>query len=277
MRNEYFNNNKALFDLHLLLCGNEKYGPTFSVPTHMRDYHLIHYIANGNLVFVENGISHDVSAGDIFVIYPDTLVSYYTSGSNEDVSCCWVGITGSNVQTYLECAGVTPKNPVIHMDNTDFPSSVNHMVECFEKALDLSELMLNRQLLRCIRSIEKSIKKEVKRYNNSIEYTEDAINFIAKNFMTGITANDVVNYLKLNRSYLYKIFKKHTGQSISQYLVNFRIERAKEFIRNYNFTFSQISEFVGITNIYYFSKLFKQVTGETPSEYKRHVSDNKEE
>ncbi len=266
MKSEFYNQNKDFFNLHLVMCGREKCVPDFKMPPHLREYYLIHYIQQGKVVFEENQKQHIVEEGDIFIIYPDTLSNYYSADVNRQVEFCWIGFMGKNVEDYLEYVGITRENPVVQITNTDFEDTVLKLVQLFEKSHNPSEIQLNSQLLKCFYSIEKSVKPIVK---ERVNYVDTILTYIDDNYMKNITSADIADFVKLNRSYLFKLFKQQTGFSVSQYLIKYRINKACEFFREYDFTVSKVAQMVGIEDIYYFSKLFKRFKGIPPGEYKK--------
>lgn len=81
------------------------------------------------------------------------------------------------------------------------------------------------------------------------------------------------NYLYMNVNYVSRCFQKETGQKFSAYLVNLRVQKAKEILSaNDSEKIKNIAELVGCgNNPYYFSKIFKKCTGMTPSAYTRRV------
>ncbi len=64
------------------------------------------------------------------------------------------------------------------------------------------------------------------------------------------------------------VFKKQTGLTIGQYLLEVRVENAKQKMRDPQLKFYQVSEMVGYEDANYFAKIFKKKTGVTPTEYK---------
>lgn len=64
------------------------------------------------------------------------------------------------------------------------------------------------------------------------------------------------------------MFKKQTGLTIGQYLLEVRVENAKQKMRDPQLKFYQVSEMVGYEDANYFAKIFKKKTGVTPTEYK---------
>lgn len=266
MKKEFYNQNEDILGLRLVMCGHETCIPDFKMPVHLRGYYLIHYIQKGTLIFEENQRKHKLKEGDIFVIYPDTLNNYYSADFNISLEFCWIGFMGDTAEKYLEYAGIKRDNPIAHISNTDFADTILKLVTLFEKKNAPSEIELNSLLLRCFHSIEKSIKPISK---ERINYVDTVLTYIDANYMKDISASDIAEFAKLNRSYLFKIFKQQTGLSVSKYLIKYRINKACEFFKEYGFTISQVAQMVGVDDIYYFSKLFKKVTGITPSEYKK--------
>ncbi|WP_411830663.1 helix-turn-helix domain-containing protein [Paenibacillus macquariensis] len=64
-------------------------------------------------------------------------------------------------------------------------------------------------------------------------------------------------------------FKKHKGSAPIEYLTQLRIEKAKLLIKDTSdLKFKDLSAMVGYNNQYYFSKVFKLITGLTPTEFK---------
>lgn len=68
-------------------------------------------------------------------------------------------------------------------------------------------------------------------------------------------------------NYLSSIFRKEMGQTISQFILNARMEMAKWLLTNRRLTRSDVAQRVGVGDVNYFSKLFKKFTGISPSDY----------
>lgn len=81
----------------------------------------------------------------------------------------------------------------------------------------------------------------------------------------------LADYVYLTPTYLSNLFKKTTGYTIGQYLVEVRIGEAKRMIKNPEYKLYQIASLVGYEDSDYFTKIFKKKTGMTPSEYRKKV------
>ncbi|WP_312729295.1 helix-turn-helix transcriptional regulator, partial [Enterococcus sp.] len=66
-------------------------------------------------------------------------------------------------------------------------------------------------------------------------------------------------------TYLSKIFKEATGVSPINYLIEIRLKRAKDMLKNDNLTIKEVASAVGYQDAYHFSKSFKKLYGVSPS------------
>jgi AraC-like DNA-binding protein len=109
--------------------------------------------------------------------------------------------------------------------------------------------------------------KEVNEYNYSNSRKVDKIiNYMTENYMENLTIEQIAEHCKISPSYLGSIFKKVTGKSTIEYLINIRINKSKSLLRD-GFSVSETSKLVGFNDIYYFSKAFKKHEGISPSQY----------
>lgn len=268
MRKEFFNK-KSELDLYVVNCGYEDCCPNFVCHPHRRSYYLIHYIVKGSGYYEVNRKKHAVSEGDIFIIYPNEYVSYYSEDRNgEPWSFCWIGFDGEGAEKYLSETFIPKRVHTLSLKDKRFPMYVSGCLDYTEANKNtLSQLELNVHLIRILSLLQKHSSREASKDEPS-QIIESAIKYIEFNYMNGITPKDVCAYLYLDRSYVYRLFKKYTGYSPEKYIINFKINKSVDLIKTKKYSLGEIAEFVGISNIYYFSKLFKQTVGITPSEYR---------
>ncbi len=89
-----------------------------------------------------------------------------------------------------------------------------------------------------------------------------------------LSLSEIASYVGLNPSYLSAEFSKSQGVSLINYLMDFRIEKAKKLLLRGSEKIADISPLVGYINPTYFSTIFKKSTGYTPSEFRRvHISE----
>lgn len=93
--------------------------------------------------------------------------------------------------------------------------------------------------------------------------------YINQNYSRDIALRDVADHLGISESYLSRVFKKDTGDSFSNYILNVRMEAALELMKNTNYKVYEIAGMVGYNNVEYFSRQFKKVTGKSPGAFMR--------
>lgn len=83
---------------------------------------------------------------------------------------------------------------------------------------------------------------------------------------------DVTKVFHYNYAYLSRLFKKQTGTTLNRYVLEKKLELAKQLIENNDFlSMTQISGMAGFTDRRYFLRAFKEYTGMSPSEYKQSI------
>lgn len=93
--------------------------------------------------------------------------------------------------------------------------------------------------------------------------------YIQKNFRKCISIKEIAENLNFSVDYLSHIYKDSTGQSPIKYLIALRMNEAKRLLSvNNDLSVKAVGKLVGYDDQYYFSRLFKKVTGSYPSEYK---------
>jgi len=94
-------------------------------------------------------------------------------------------------------------------------------------------------------------------------------NYIAKNFMDdSLSIGDISGYLHMSASHVCTMFKKETGETINSHLTEYRLNKAKQYLRETLFTASEISTKVGYRDSSYFGRIFRKRVGMTPNEYR---------
>lgn len=94
--------------------------------------------------------------------------------------------------------------------------------------------------------------------------------WIAEHYDQPAELSHLASLVYLTPSYLSKRFKSETGMTITDYLIEVRIKKAKQLLRQANdMKIHEVGSVVGYPDPAYFNKLFKRIVGVTPNEYKR--------
>ncbi len=100
----------------------------------------------------------------------------------------------------------------------------------------------------------------------------DAIKeYIHDNYEHELNANDIAEKFYINTSYLSSMFKAKTGINMGKYIEDVRMEKAKAYIANKDWTITEVASRSGYADSGYFSRVFKKYTGRTPKQYREEL------
>jgi len=94
-------------------------------------------------------------------------------------------------------------------------------------------------------------------------------NYIREHYAKNLSLDEIVGSAELSNAYGSSIFKKETGMTITNYLIQVRMEEAQRLIRETNLTVNEIAYKVGYNDTRYFSKLFIKTVGIKPVDYRK--------
>jgi len=99
-------------------------------------------------------------------------------------------------------------------------------------------------------------------------YIEAALSDISARYMMDLSADAVAERLKISGDHLTRLFKRATGLTFNEYLTRFRMRRAMELLRDPSVRIGEVADLCGYRDARYFSTLFRQTVGLTPSEFR---------
>lgn len=112
-------------------------------------------------------------------------------------------------------------------------------------------------------------EKEAPRGGRGLSGQQEAIrSFIDRNFMYDLSVQDMANELGYSEAYFCKLFKQYFGQSFVSYLTEYRISRAVRMMEDTSVSVKEAGRAVGYPDPNYFTKVFKRVMGQNPSEFR---------
>ncbi|WP_181347240.1 helix-turn-helix domain-containing protein [Thalassobacillus sp. CUG 92003] len=172
------------------------------------------------------------------------------------------------------------KNLMISMITLLVRTSVEAGVEQ-EEAYSLGDFYINLlesidtldRLLILEKNIYHSYFNRVKKQDRSTVYTPlvaRTIQYVSKHLSESISLDDIAGEFKVHPNYLSSLFKKETGDTLSQYINRQRIKEAKELLINTDYSLLEISTLMGFNTQSYFARIFKRHEGVPPNEYRRH-------
>lgn len=139
---------------------------------------------------------------------------------------------------------------------------------------------LRRALSKAMTSIEKEHhpeKRNLAGAKNRADKPEEIVllvqDYLRENYMQEFNLEEIARNFNFTSSYLSKIFLKHTGEPPSKYVIALRIQAAKHLLGSQReLSIKEVAERVGYPDQFYFSRIFKQLTGCTPKEFQSGIA-----
>ena len=243
--------------------------------------HDLHFVASGNGALVINDNEYHLEKGDVLLVYPGEGFGVYTEGDKDFVRY-FIHLDFYNTNNLKRKTPVLPNGEkwprlvhiktdaeiraicsaiVYHMHN---PSTACSIITSGELKTLLG-LVLNTYL----NTKDSHQFRGIKSYKNIIK----AEKFIRANYQRDITLQDMAREANLSETYFGNIFKKILGKSPIDYLTGTRINHAKRLFIETDYNISEISSLVGYEDSHYFSYIFKQKEGISPSEFLASLSE----
>lgn len=262
-----------LSDLNLYQCGTQICeAGHFNGPA-VRPYYLLHFIMSGSGIFQTNGQTCYLNQGDAFLICPNRL-SYYCADPNTPWTYAWIALDGIKAEEYFSRAGLTVKTPVYHAKNAEIIQKSLLKVVNYTKSNSYSELrllgLLYLFLAELIKQNESSTSLSI---SPKEEYLQKIVRYIHVHIWDKITVAELAAHAGLDRSYLYKIFKQSLKTSPQEFILNVKLQHARELLTTTDMTVGNIARSVGYQDQLAFSRIFKRKYGCSPKNYRYRKGD----
>lgn len=232
--------------------------------------HVLIYCVNGIGWYEVNGEKYIVTANHFFIL-PAGKPHAYGADENTPWTIYWVHFSGAHATIYAT-GTLRPQEiqPNIH-------SRINYRNQIFEEIFNTLNNGYSRESLRYVSSLLHyylASMRYINFYRQSNKNTESdgmiaaAIHYMKENIEKHLTLNDLATYTGYSLTHFSSLFKQQTGESPLAYFNRLKIEVSCQMLNDTDMHINQICHKVGITDCYYFSRLFRRITGLSPREYR---------
>lgn len=281
-RNKYYHcleyDHEQEGELYLVACGMEHCDPGVTYGPDLRDCWHLHAVRSGTGTLRTGGQIFHPGAGQLFLL-KDNEVAEYTADSHDPWNYCWVTFNGPKASRLLEEIGFS--DGVYVLDSSAEPREFFELVQRMHETPEMnyvSDLRRRGILLEFIalamQATETPEQRMERRADHSPQfYIQRGIDFIHYNYAT-ITVTDIVEYIGFTRSYFSTMFKKQTGMSPQQYLIDYRIEQSCRLLRDTRLSMQEIACRVGYEDPLNYSRAFRRAKGISPTQYREKEQDS---
>ena len=150
-----------------------------------------------------------------------------------------------------------------------FYTALENIYETADSSDYIRDMKINDGLAKILSLImAESWQPDMQRKDTKKQNIIQIKNYLDEHFMESIPLSTLAEMIYINKFYLVKTFKQQFGLTISQYIQQKRITRAKHLLRFTNNSIESIGAECGMEQPHYFSRTFKKIEGISPSQYR---------
>lgn len=235
------------------------------------DQFILIYCVAGKGMYNIKGQTFNVSENQYFIL-PKNETHYYGADNNDPWTIYWLHFRGKLAKYFY----VGHNGPIDIHPAPD--SRIQDRIEIFEEIFNTLNSGYSMDNLRYASSLLYHFLgtfKYMREYRNAITKAEttynvsdSVIHYMKENIEKRLNLNELAKISGLSPSYFTMIFKKDTGHSPISYFNLLKIQHACRLLDTTNMKINQICHKIGMSDSFYFSRLFSKIMGISPSEYK---------
>lgn len=227
---------------------------------------IFFYCIDGEGTICINKKRYRLHAKEAFCI-PGGREHYYYADKTNPWSILWVHFFGEDVKFYPLDACKVVSFPASHATNR-MMYLFDLLFRVLEEPYSLGNFAYMTQVLSLILS-ETYLKERKDKVSEQNVQVSNIIRYMNNHLEENLTLDDLVERFQLSKSYLNVIFQKYTKKAPMDLFVTLKMTEACKLLKTSDMYIYEVASAVGYKDQYYFSKIFKKVTGTSPTEYKR--------
>jgi AraC-like DNA-binding protein len=260
-------------DLYVTDIGHFPHAPRHFVERPEGRAEAILIYASGGVGWCEmEGKEWCVTEGSALLIPPGTPHVYGADASDPWV-IWWVHFGGVRMLDYLRVLGVSAARPLL------FVPDVHRILDAFAETYawvtqgytEVSQVGLSTSLVRLLGLLRGHQRSPDARTRRTEELVRRTIRFMRDHLAETRSLRELADLAELSVPHYSALFRRLTGSSPGRFYSQLKIQRACELLDTTDRPIASIAEEVGYPDPFHFSRIFKQVVGKPPSEYRRVV------
>lgn len=251
-------------NLSILEVGRQACPPGHAWSLYLLDRTVIHFIESGKGTFVCDGKTYRLKKGDAFYIPTHTRGSY-KADETEPWRYTWIYFKGESGDKFYEDLGLTKKTPIYTSSDCE---TVNEAIEQLERqSVSGGGYAVMSGLYSVLHAMATHNNTATGKKKSGEEYITACRKYIASKSCEKVSVNDLCRLVKIDRTYLYRLFQAYYKTGPKEYILKTKLETAKQLLTESPLSVSEVARMVGYEDPFAFSKQFKQHFGISPRDY----------
>ncbi len=234
----------------------------------LQEYQII-YITSGQGVFESERYKQTiVKAGTLIILFPNER-HRYKPDSHTGWDEYWVGVKGIIIDNLQATRYLRPEAPCMYIGFNDNVFNIyNCIIEQTKKEKPGYQPLVSGAVFYLIGLCHAFVKQNDAENKDEVNIINKAKLLFRSNISAVYSVEQAAMELNVSYSRFRKLFKNYTGLSPGQFYLQLKIEKGKDLLINGNILIKEISEELNFESSFYFSRIFKEKTGLSPTEYR---------
>jgi len=230
--------------------------------------YTLHIILRGKGYYSHGDVKHELKENDFFLIAPAETVSYYPD-AKDPWEYIWFGFTGEEAGGFLDELNLS-ESPVGALKNTKKIQTLFERLKDEKQRMALNSFGYYAIFMGIFAELlDQRIFPVHHSARDSNATLQQALNYISEHYSEDISIAELSSFLYVNRTTLFKAFKKAFNLSPQQYIIEYRLRIAQQHICETKLPLTTIAEKCGFPCYSHFSRIFASKFGCSPSKMRK--------
>ncbi len=257
-------------NLYVTQCGLTECTRSHERVLHTPAHYSIHFILEGCGVYYIGDKEYRLHTGQGFMLFPN-IPCRYTADSDTPWKYIYISFIGAGCNNLLYYTGIGDRKPVFDYElSEEIKHELHSMIyagrDMRRKGYDVTGYFM----LIMSRLIFANVNR-MKNHLQSQHCLETAVLYIEDNYSNKIGIQDMADHLGIDRTYLFRLFKKNFGVSPTEYLLSYRLERAEVMLKYVEIPIGDIATACGFFDQSHFTRSFSKKYKVSPSQYRKAI------
>ena len=249
------------------LCGTTLPDKNYHINRHASDVWCIEYVEEGCGTVHINGETFSPKAGDSYFLHAGKD-HYYYSNRDDPWKKHFINVSGKLVESLAVGYGVSN---TAHFVGLDLGDELKQIIEIAKKG----EMDNTPELITILNGIFLKMHTDIKRSGEPSGLGAEMKDFLNTQITSKFHIELLCKHISMSESQTIRLFKKNFGITPYTYVLNQKIDFAKKLLIDTSLTVKEIATKLCFSDEYYFSNIFKEKAGCSPSQYRRsHIGNN---
>ncbi len=257
--------------LNVILAGITLPNPNYIIAHNISsanefDRYQFEYVTNGVGYIIIDGKTTKIQKGDFFFINKYSPRIFY-SDEKDPLEKMFITVNGSLVEGLVQAFDMSSPLVVSQTDvSENFENILNVLENCKDNRIEAYEAV-GVELLKILQKVNRG-KNHAKEKGGGCR-AENIMNYIDQNIYRKFSLDELSDYFYLSKTQIIRLFKEKYRVSPMQYAITKRIALSMYYLSKTKISISALAEMLTFSDSKHFSKTFKKIVDQTPSEYRK--------